>query len=121
MAGPHWNETAVVITWDDWGGFYDHVLPRAEACPNGELFNKGFRVPALVISPYAREGFVLHDELEQASLVRLAEELFALPFLTARDPHARDERAGSLLAAFDFDKPARAPLPLTPRGTCSTP
>ena len=120
MQSPHWNETALVAVWDDWGGFYDHVAPPSDPCPNGEAFSLGFRIPALVISPYAREGFVLHETVEQSSVVRLAEELFGLPWLTAKDPHARDERAGSLLGAFDFAQAPRPPMLRTPR-TCARP
>lgn len=105
---PEWNETAVLVTFDDWGGFYDHVAPPVERCPNGAVYNPGFRVPLFVVSPYARKGFVFHDVTEQASVPRFIEEVFGLPFASARDPHARDGRAGSLLGAFDFTQPPRA-------------
>ncbi len=120
MAGPHWSESALVITWDDWGGLYDHVAPlvnqKAPSC-NGAFFNTGFRVPAIIVSPYAKHGYIKKGGAEQASIPRLIEELFAMPRMNARDPHARDVVAGSLLDAFDFTAPARAPEPLTPR-TC---
>ena len=116
MAGPHWNETAIIVTWDDFGGFYDHVAPPVEKCANGDWFNPGFRLPALVISPYAKQE-VIHTVTEQASIPRLVEDLFAMPRMADRDPHARDARVGSMLDAFDFVQPPRAPLVLTPR-TC---
>jgi phospholipase C len=115
MQGPYWNESAIIIVWDDWGGWYDHVAPAAELCGNGTFFYPGFRVPALIISPYAKAGYVLHTVVEHSSLPRLVEELFGLPFMHRRDAHARDEKAGSLLDAFDFTQAPRPPLILTPR------
>jgi phospholipase C len=116
MKGPHWNETAIVITWDDFGGFYDHVKPHVEKLANGAFFNTGFRLPALVISPYAKQG-VIKTVTEQASIPKLVEELWGLPMMSDADPHARDGAAGSMLDAFDFTQPPRDPLILTPR-TC---
>jgi phospholipase C len=117
MNGPHWQESAIIITWDDWGGYYDHVAPPVNACPNGQAFNLGFRVPTLVISPYARRGYVLKTVTDQASVPRLIEDLWHMPRMADRDPRARDDRAGSLLDAFDFAQPPRAKQLLTPR-TC---
>ena len=116
MQGPHWKETAIVITWDDFGGFYDHVAPHVEKLGNGTFFNTGFRLPALVISPYARQA-VIKTVTEQASIPRLVEELWGLPMMSDTDPNARDGRAGSMLDAFDFTQAPRAPLILT-RRTC---
>ncbi len=115
MARPEWNETAVLITFDDWGGFYDHVAPKVEKCKNGLFWNPGFRVPLLVISPFSRPGYIFSEVTEQASLPRLIEEVFGLAFTTLRDPHARDGTSGSLLGAFDFTKPPKAGVvpPLT--------
>lgn len=115
MQLPQWDEMAIVVTWDDWGGFYDHVPPRVRPCPDGQIFSDGFRVPALVISPYARQGLVLKTPTEQASVPRLVAELWGLPFMSDRDPHARDGAAGSLLGAFDFEQPPRPPLLLATR------
>jgi phospholipase C len=116
MQGPHWNETAIIVTWDDFGGFYDHVAPTVEKCANGQWFNTGFRLPALVISPYAKQA-VIKTVTEQASVPKLVEELFGMPMMSTIDPHARDGRAGSMMDAFDFTQSPRAPLILTPR-TC---
>ena len=116
MQGPHWNETAIIVTWDDFGGWYDHVKPPVEKCANGTFFNVGFRLPALVISPYAKQE-VIHTVTEQASIPKLVEDLFGMPRMNALDPHARDEKAGSMLDAFDFTQPPRAPLILQQR-TC---
>jgi phospholipase C len=87
---PQWNEMATVVTWDDWGGFYDHVAPPVHKCGNGENFQSGFRVPLILISPYAKSGFVLKTPANQASVPHLVEELWGIPFMTARDPHAID-------------------------------
>lgn len=117
MKLPQWKEMAIVVTWDDWGGWYDHVKPPARVCKNGKVFGSGFRLPAIVISPYARKGVVLKNQLEQASVPRLVEELWGMPFMTDRDPHARDGLVGSMLGAFDFDQAPREPLHLQ-RRTC---
>lgn len=121
MAGPHWRDTAVLLTYDDWGGFYDHVAPPQERCANGDHVHLGFRVPLIVVSPYTRRSadparpFVFHGVAEQASVPRLIEDVFGLPRLSARDRHARDSRAGSLTGVFDFAHPDFTPMPLTPR------
>lgn len=59
MKLPQWKEMAIVITWDDWGGWYDHVAPPVRTCKNGQTFQAGFRIPAIIVSPYAKKGFVL--------------------------------------------------------------
>ena len=56
MKLPQWNEMAIIVTWDDWGGFYDHVAPPVQKCANGTIFQTGFRLPAIMISPYAKKG-----------------------------------------------------------------
>lgn len=124
MRGPHWKDTAILLTWDDWGGFYDSVPPPIESCPNGDYLQPGFRVPLLVISPYSRRSrdpqnpFVYSAATEQASVPLLIEDLFRLPRLYLRDLHARDGRVGSLLGAFDFvSPPVLEPLILQQR-TC---
>jgi phospholipase C len=110
MKRPQWKEMAIVITWDDWGGFYDHVAPKVHKCQNGQIFQTGFRLPAIIVSPYAKKGYVLETPVEQASVPRLVEELWGMDFMSARDPHARDGTAGSLLEAFDFAQAPSAPL-----------
>ncbi len=113
MKLPQWKEMAIVVTWDDWGGFYDHVAPPVHKCANGKIFQSGFRLPAIVISAYAKKGFVLSTPAEQASIPRMVEELWGMEFMTARDKHARDGTAGSLMASFDFTQPPRDPLILS--------
>jgi len=119
MQGPHWNESLLIVTYDDWGGFYDHVAPTASPCPNGGgPFSTGFRVPTLLISPWARKGLVYHTPTEQASIPRLIEDLFGLPRMSSLPGStARDGTAGDLLGAFDFGQTASPGLILKSR-TC---
>jgi phospholipase C len=111
MQSPYWDSTAVVLTWDDYGGFYDHVPP-----PHVDLYGLGPRVPMLVISPWANEAFVDHDTMEFASVLRFIETVFDLPPLTQRDATAND-----MLSAFDFSGEPRAPLLLEQRDCPESP
>lgn len=113
MSGQHWKDTAILITYDDWGGWYDHVAPKVDKCSNGLYYTAGFRVPAMIVSAYSKPGFVLHDVTEQASIPKLIEELFGAPMTSARDPQNRDGKAGSLMGAFDFTRPPHDPVTLT--------
>jgi phospholipase C len=105
MRSPSWKETAVFITWDDYGGFYDHVPP-----PQVDVFGFGIRSPMLVLSAYAKQGHVSHELGDFASPVRFIQDNWGLPQLAERD-----RRATPLFDAFDFDqkpRPAEArPLP----------
>jgi phospholipase C len=106
MNSPEWSSTAIFITWDDWGGLYDHVPPIKV-----DAFGYGFRVPLLVISPYAKQGYVDHQQGEFSSVLRFIEDNWGLrPFLTARD-----RRAKNLSYDFDFSQPPRPPDPLPQR------
>jgi phospholipase C len=104
-ASRYWANTAVVVTWDDFGGFYDHVPP-----PHVDLYGLGPRVPAIVISPYAKRGFVDHDVMEFSSVLRFIERIFRLPAMTDRDRNSDD-----MLSAFDFTQPPQPPLILDKR------
>jgi phospholipase C len=99
MKSPMWSSTAIFLTWDDWGGFYDHVPPEQI-----DKFGLGIRVPLLVISPYAKQGFIDHQHGEFSSVLRFIEDNWGLPQLTRRD-----RRAGNLDEDFDFTKPPRPP------------
>src|SRR5919199_1287382 len=105
MQGPDWPSTAVVLVWDDWGGFYDHVAP-----PQVDVFGLGIRVPLLLIAPYARRGYISHTPYSFDSVLKTFEELADLPPLTARDRAAHD-----LLDSFDFTQRPAPPLVLPPR------
>jgi len=100
MQGANWNSSAIFLTWDDFGGFYDHVPP-----PKVDSFGFGPRVPLLIISPFAKQGFVSHTQYEFSSLLKFAERRFNLPPLTSRDTEAND-----MTDAFDFDQGPRPPL-----------
>jgi phospholipase C len=105
MSGPDWDSTVVFLTWDDFGGFYDHVAP-----PVVDNFGFGPRVPLLIISPWARRGHITHTTLEFSSVLKFIEERFDLDPLTERDQDAND-----LIDSFDFDHRPRAPLLLQTR------
>ncbi len=82
-ASKYWNSTAIFISWDDWGGWYDHVPP-----PQVDAMGLGFRVPVLVVSPYARKGYVSHVTHEFSGFLSYIESIFGLPSLGARDATA---------------------------------
>jgi phospholipase C len=79
----YWNTTAIFVTWDDWGGWYDHVPPKML-----DYDGLGFRVPLLVISPYAKQGYVSHVQYELASPLRFIEVRWGLNALSASDARA---------------------------------
>jgi len=121
MRSPNWRSSAIFVAWDDWGGFYDHVVP-----PKVDRNGYGLRVPALVISPYARRGFIDHQTLSFDAYVKFIED----DFLGGRrlDPKTdgRPDRRptvrenvrvlGDLALDFDFSQKPRPPLilPLRP-------
>ena len=115
MSGPEWDSTAVFLAWDDWGGFYDHVKP-----PNIDENGYGLRVPGLVISPWARKGWIDHQVLSFDAYNKLIEDLFLggarIDPATDGRPDPRPDvrenakQLGDLLASFDFNQPARPPL-----------
>ena len=105
MSGPDWNSTAVFVTWDDGGGFYDHVPP-----PRIDSTGLGPRVPLLIISPFARKGFVSHTPYDFASFLAFVEKRFGLGPLTPRNQQAND-----MLDSFDFNQKPLPPLLLQRR------
>jgi phospholipase C len=104
----YWKDTAIFVTWDDWGGWYDHVRP-----PVYNSYELGFRVPLIVISPYAKNHYVSHRQHEFGSILKFVEKTFGLPSL-----HTTDVRADDLSDCFDFSKPPTKfqpiPAPLPP-------
>ncbi len=106
---PLWGESAIVITYDEGGGFFDHVPPPC-ACladPSQSLFNTfGVRVPLFVVSPWSRPTFVSHQAHSHTSVLRLIQAVFDLPALTGRDANS-----DALLDLFDFGAPAFATPP----------
>jgi phospholipase C len=105
MSSPEWSSTVIFISWDDFGGFYDHVAP-----PQLDQLGLGPRVPLLIISPWVKSAYIEHQQLEFSSLVKFIEEVFGLPFLTPRDTNSND-----MFDAFDFTDEPLPPMPLKPR------
>jgi phospholipase C len=97
-----WKSTAIVVIWDDWGGWYDHVPP-----PQLDYQGLGFRVPMIVISPYVPRGYISHTEYEFGSIARFIEDNWGLKGLGRSDV-----RATSIGDVFDFTKPPRAFFPI---------
>lgn len=100
----YWANTAIVLTWDEFGGFYDHVAPPAG--PNNQM-EYGFRVPAIIISPYANAATVDHTFYSFPSMVRMVEDVFGLSSLGGLDA-----TSNSLLDAFNFSQQPLPPLVL---------
>ncbi|MBV9718303.1 MAG: hypothetical protein JOZ77_03230 [Candidatus Eremiobacteraeota bacterium] len=90
----YYQNTAVFVTWDDWGGWYDHVIPQEY-----NFLGLGFRVPLLVMSAWSKHGYVSHDAHEFGSILKFTEELYGLPSLGQRDQYADD-----LSDCFDFSQ-----------------
>lgn len=104
MESSMWSHTAIFITWDEWGGFYDHFEP-----PQVDLLGLGFRVPMLVVSPFARRGYVDDAVGEFTTPLRFIADNWDLPYLTQRF-----ELTHNFEHVFDFDRPPRPPM-LVPR------
>jgi phospholipase C len=124
MHSPDWDSTAIFLSWDDWGGFYDHVVP-----PKVDQDGYGLRVPGLVISPYARRGYIDHQVLSHDAYLKFIEDDFLggqrLDPATDGRPDPRPDvreslsQLGDLSADFDFSQTPRAPVILpvrTPAG-----
>ena len=117
MQSAYWKDTAILFTMDDFGGWYDHVPPpRQYGCDAAHPYGLGFRLPLIVISPYARPGYIFKEVSEQASIPRFIEKVFgATKTLTDLDPAAQDAQANDLMNAFDFNQTPLAPLVLGDR------
>ena len=119
MRGPNWKSTAIFVTWDEWGGYYDHVVP-----PKVDVNGYGIRVPSLLISPYARKGYVDHQTLSFDAYLKFIEDVFldgqrldpaTMPRPDPR-PTVRENvpELGDLRHGFDFSQTPRPPLILKP-------
>lgn len=113
MKSPEWPHVAIFITWDENGGYYDHLPPPAACAPDttapvlgpgdttpGGFDRDGFRVPLIAVSPYAKKGYVGHAQYDHTSITRFIEAKFKVPALTARDANA-----DALMDLFDFKNP----------------
>ena len=118
MQGPDWSSTAIFLAWDDWGGFYDHVVP-----PTVDGNGYGLRVPSMVISPYARQGYIDHQALSFDAYLKFIEDDFLggqrIDPQTDGRPDSRPDvrenasQLGNLQADFDFSQMPRPPVVLT--------
>jgi phospholipase C len=102
----YWKDTAIIITWDDWGGWYDHVPPPAIH----NSYEYGLRVPLIVVSPYAKAAYISHVTHDFGSILRFIEDNFGLGQIDPAVGYA-DARADNLSDCFDFNQ---TPLPFTP-------
>jgi phospholipase C len=94
MRSKYWNDTAIFLVWDDFGGFYDHVPP-----PHYDIMGLGPRTPLLIISPWAKQGYIDSTEYEFSSVLKFIEMVNDLPCMTERDCQAND-----MMSAFDFNQ-----------------
>ncbi len=110
MDSPQWKHGALFVVYDEWGGFFDHVVPprvpdlRASSDLSNDFGQMGFRIPAVIVSPYARRGHVDHSIYGFESILKMIRYKFGIPPLTPRDLFANN-----IAAAFDFQKPAFTP------------
>jgi phospholipase C len=93
----YWDSTAIVVVWDDWGGWYDHVPP-----PQLDYAGLGIRVPMIVVSPYAKTGYVSHTQYEFGSILKFVEGVWGLGSLGTSD-----KRSNSIVDVFDFTQKPR--------------
>jgi len=98
----YWKSTAIIVVWDDWGGWYDHVPP-----PQLDYAGLGMRVPMLVVAPYAKSGFVSHTQYEFGSVIKFVEEVWGLGNLGTTD-----KTSASIDDVFDFSQAPRKFVPI---------
>jgi phospholipase C len=108
----YWRSTAIVVLWDDWGGWYDNAAP-----PQLDYRGLGIRVPCLIISPYAKQGrshtgYVSRTHYEFGSILKFMEQVFKLPYIGKTADGYTDERANSLIDSFDFTQSPRSFTPI---------
>ena len=101
---PYWGSTAIVIVWDDWGGFYDNAPPTV--MNYGGL---GFRVPAIIVSPYAKPGYISQTQYEFGSILKYIEQNWNLGSL-----NTTNARANSIIDSFDY---SQSPIPFRKIGS----
>jgi MYXO-CTERM domain-containing protein len=116
MQSEYWQDTAILFTMDDYGGWHDHVPPPRQYGGTATApYGLGFRLPLLLISPYAKPGFIFKEVSEQASIASFIEAIFhSTTTLSSLDSAAQDGQANNLLNAFDFNQTPLPPLVLQP-------
>jgi len=110
MKSMYWSNSAFLWTYDDWGGWYDHVPP-----PRVDAYGYGFRVPALMVGPHVREGHIDSTEMDFTSILKFIELNWNVPPLSDRDA-----AANTFMSAFDFESPPRSPVLVSPNRTVET-
>jgi phospholipase C len=121
MKSPFWDSTVIFLTWDDWGGFYDHVNPLTEQV---DMNGYGIRVPAMAISPWIKPGQIDHQVLSHDAYLKFIEDIFVNSERLAPDADGRPDNRptvretvpelGDLLSEFDFSQTPNPPLVLDP-------
>jgi phospholipase C len=99
----YWGNTAIIVTWDDWGGWYDHQPPPTIR----DSYEYGLRVPLIVISPYAKAAYISHQHNDFGSILRFIEEVFSLQdidYTNPAAPYADSYALGDLSDCFDFSQ-----------------
>jgi phospholipase C len=94
----YWGNTAIIITWDDWGGWFDHVAPPSVR----NSYEYGFRVPLIVVSPYAKAAYISHQNHDFGSILKFTETVFNLGSIDTQAGGYADSRADDLSDCFDF-------------------
>ncbi len=107
-AKPYWQDTVILILWDDWGGWYDHVAPPID--PKYPWYENGFRVPLLVVSAYTPAGYVSQTTHTFGSVLKFVETAFGLPLIPPGT--FVDSRSDDLMDFFNFSQPARPFVPV---------
>lgn len=97
---PDWEHCVIILTWDDYGGFYDHVAP-----PQVDGFGMGLRVPCLIISPFAKKGVIQHELREHCSIAKFVEKTFRLPSMNARDGSTTTDDLSSAIDVTQAPRP----------------
>jgi phospholipase C len=116
IESPQWKRGALFIVYDEWGGFFDHVVPprvpdlRTSSNLSRDFGQMGFRIPAVVVSPYARRGYVDHSIYGFESILKMIRYRYGIPPLTPRDLYANN-----IAGAFDFESKPRLDPPSLPQ------
>jgi phospholipase C len=112
-----WSKTVILMTWDDFGGWYDHVPPPKQyGCDGNTPYGLGFRLPLIIVSPYAKQGSVYSRVAQHASIPKFIEKVFSLPPLFSQDEAAQDgPDTDDLTSAFDWSQMPLPAMPLTQR------